>query len=75
MSDTVKPLSIDQLRRVCDPAQFDFKSTEELSSLDEVLGQDRAVKAVSFGIDIESPGYNMYALGPPGTGKTTTIQK
>lgn len=69
------PLSVDQLRRTCDPEVLDFKSTEELPALDEVIGQDRAVRAVSFGIDIESPGYHMYALGPAGTGKTTTIKK
>jgi len=68
-------VSIEKLRHVCDPSRFDFKSTEELTELDEVIGQERAVRAVSFGIDIESPGYHMYALGAPGTGKTTTIQK
>jgi lon-related putative ATP-dependent protease len=71
----ISALPPDKLRRVFDPKELDFSSTEELSSLDEVIGQERAVRAVSFGIDIESPGYNMYALGPVGTGKTTTIKK
>jgi lon-related putative ATP-dependent protease len=73
MSTTELP--VDRLRRVCDPDTFDFRSTEELPALDQVIGQDRAVRAVSFGIGIESPGYHMYALGPAGTGKTTTIRK
>lgn len=68
-------LSTEKLRRVCDPVLFSFKSTEELAALEGVIGQDRAVKAVAFGIDIRSPGYHMYALGPIGTGKTTTIKK
>lgn len=68
-------IEVDHLRRTCDPALFEFESTEELSPLDAVIGQQRAVRAVSFGIDIESPGYHMYAMGPAGTGKTTTIQK
>jgi lon-related putative ATP-dependent protease len=68
-------LSTGQLRRICDPLMFHFASTEELPPLDEVIGQERAVRAVSFGIDIQSSGYNIYALGPAGTGKTTTIRK
>jgi len=68
-------LTTGQLRRICDPASFSFASTEELPPLDEVIGQDRAVRAVSFGIDIQSPGYNIYALGPAGTGKTATIRR
>ena len=75
MSEAARELSTEELRRTCDPSSFDFESTAELPSLDEVIGQDRAVSAVSFGIDIESPGYHMYALGPVGTGKTTTIRK
>lgn len=73
--EAIQELSVDQLYRRCDPQSLDFQSTEELSALDEVIGQDRAVRAVSFGIDIESPGYHMYALGPAGTGKNTTIRK
>lgn len=75
MTHNIIALTADKLRRRCDPAAFDFESTAELPALDEIIGQDRAVRAVSFGIDIESPGYHMYALGPVGTGKTTTIRK
>ncbi len=65
----------DRLRRRCAPERFDFNTTAEVEGLGEVVGQKRAVEAVSFGIDIGSPGYHMYALGPPGTGKSTTVQK
>jgi lon-related putative ATP-dependent protease len=75
MADSTTELTFDQLRRVCDLDQFTFDNTGDLPELDAVVGQDRAVRAISFGIDIESPGYHMYALGPAGTGKTTTIQK
>jgi len=67
-------LQVEQLRRICDPGVFDFKSTAELSVLDNIIGQERAVRATSFGIDIESPGYHMFALGPTGTGKTSMIK-
>lgn len=69
-----KELHVDQLRRVCDPGIFKFESTSDLSLLEEIIGQERAVRATSFGIDIESPGYHMFALGPAGTGKTTMLK-
>ena len=68
-------VEIEKLRRGCDLSGLDFDTTEELSSMDEVIGQERAVSSVSFGIDIKSPGYHMFALGPPGTGKSTTVKK
>ncbi len=67
------PLPSDQLYAPCDPASFDFATTEELPPLEELIGQDRAVRAVCFGIGIRSDGYNVYALGPPGTGKQTLV--
>ncbi|MCF7855148.1 MAG: AAA family ATPase [Candidatus Pacebacteria bacterium] len=75
MATKVAPLPKDKLRRCCALDEFDFKSTEELPTLETVIGQDRALSAVSFGINIQSPGYHMFALGPPGTGRTTTIKK
>jgi lon-related putative ATP-dependent protease len=69
----VQPLSADQLCRTCDGSQFDFETTAELEDLDEIIGQERAVGAVQFGIGIRREGYNLFALGPSGTGKRTTI--
>ena len=59
---TLKPLSSQQLRQVCDPAQFDFQTTDELKGLDEILGQERAVDAILFGMGIRREGYNLFAL-------------
>ncbi|MCJ7796280.1 MAG: AAA family ATPase, partial [Thermoleophilia bacterium] len=47
----------------------------ELPELVEIIGQARAVTSVDFGIGIRSEGYNIYALGPEGTGKTTTVTR
>ncbi|MBI3152806.1 MAG: AAA family ATPase [Chloroflexi bacterium] len=69
-----KELQVEDLRRVCDPRLFNFKSTADLPALTEIIGQERAVRATSFGIDIESPGYHIFALGQAGTGKTTMIK-
>jgi len=72
---TLHPLETDQLRRACDATQFDFRTTEELEDLSEIIGQERAVGAVRFGIGIQRDGYNLFALGPSGTGKRTTISQ
>ncbi|HUT49592.1 MAG TPA: AAA family ATPase [Alphaproteobacteria bacterium] len=66
-------LPVEVLRRVCDPATIPFATTREAEPLTTVIGQDRAVAAVEFGIGIRREGYNLFALGPPGTGKHTLI--
>ncbi len=68
-----KPLPAGDLFRPCDSSRFAFKSTAELEPLEELIGQDRAVEAVQFGIGIRRDGYNLFAAGPAGTGKHTLI--
>ena len=71
----VQPLPAQQLYRQSDPSQFDFETTDDLEdlSLNEIVGQERAADAILFGIGIRREGYNLFALGPSGTGKRTTI--
>lgn len=75
MSDLPRELTADHLRRACAPSDLSFHSTDELEQLNEIIGQERATRAIEFGLDIPSYGYNIYALGPAGAGKTTTIAK
>jgi lon-related putative ATP-dependent protease len=63
-----------ELRRVCNPSRFDFKDTSELASLDMVIGQERAVQAIEFGLEMRSPGYNIFVTGAEGTGKSTIVR-
>ena len=70
-----RPLSLDRLYTVCDPKQFDFKTTADLDPLDEFIGQDRAVESVRFAIGMEREGYNLFAFGPQGTGKSSLVRK
>lgn len=49
-------------------------STEELTALEGVLGQDRALRALEFGLGISVKGFNIYVAGPSGTGKTTAVR-
>jgi lon-related putative ATP-dependent protease len=69
----VRSLSARKLSRECRPSQFKFRTTDDLEDLTDVIGQDRAVEAIRFGIGIQREGYNLFALGPSGTGKRTTI--
>jgi len=63
------PLPAERLNRQIDPARFSFASTADLPDPDEPLGQDRAIKAIKFGIGMQHDGYNMFVLGPPGSGR------
>ncbi|HEX9178758.1 MAG TPA: ATP-binding protein [Burkholderiales bacterium] len=71
----IRPLEPEKLLRRCDPASFGFETTEQLEDLKEILGQERAVEAVRFGIGIRSEGYNLYLLGPTGTGKKAFVRR
>jgi lon-related putative ATP-dependent protease len=71
----IRPLEPEKLLRRCDPASFPFTTTDELEELEEVLGQARAVEAVRFGIGIRREGYNLYVLGPTGTGKKAFVRR
>ncbi len=68
-------LPADQLYRRCDLAELPFDTTAALEPLAEPLGQDRAVAAVRFAIGMRSAGYNLYALGPVGTGKLSLVRR
>lgn len=49
-------------------------STEELSPLEGIIGQDRALRALRFGLNIKEQGFNIYVSGIPGTGRTTAVK-
>jgi predicted ATP-dependent protease len=70
-----KPLDTHLLYRRCDPALLDFETTEALAGDTEAVGQDRAAEAVSFGIDIKRPGYNLFVLGEPGSGRHALVMR
>ena len=71
----ITKLTSDQLYTRCDPKSFDFNTTAELEERLSALGQDRALSAVEIGINIKSKGYNLFCLGPEGTGKTSLVKR
>ncbi len=73
-SKELKPLPADALYRHCDPATLKFKDTSQLEALPESIGQERALEAIRFGIGMRRRGFNLFLMGPAGTGKFTTIR-
>ena len=65
---------VDKLRWECDPRMFGFKCTKDLAPLREFVGQERATRAVEFGINMVNTGYNIYVAGLTGTGKTSMVK-
>ena len=72
---SITKLKSSELYTKCDPKTFDFSSTAELEERLSALGQDRALSAVELGVNIKSKGYNMFCLGPEGTGKTSLVKR
>lgn len=62
---------LERLRWQCDPALFNFDCTGDLPRLTEFIGQERASRAVEFGLSIKEDGYNIYVAGLTGNGKTS----
>ena len=59
------------LKEVCNPNIFKFETTEELEGTKEVVyGQERGIKALEFGVQVDAKGYNLFVEGPSGVGKT-----
>ncbi len=65
----VDKLAADELRIHCDLEELPFTTTAEVLPLEGMIGQDRAVKAMEFGLQIKHAGYNIFMTGFTGTGK------
>lgn len=63
-------LSYKNLKSTCNPNIFKFETTESLEPISAGIGQDRGIKALEFGLNVDINGYNLYIEGPSGVGKT-----
>ena len=63
-------LSYKNLKSVCDPNVFKFETTNEVEPIHTGIGQERGIKALEFGLNVDVKGYNLYLEGPSGVGKT-----
>jgi lon-related putative ATP-dependent protease len=72
---SVKALTSETLRLVCDSTGFSFETTAEIEPSTTIIGQPRGTQAIEFGIGMKSQGYNIFVMGSPGTGRTTAIKQ
>ncbi len=67
-------LSPDRLKRIIKLEYIEFDTTSDVPPLESVIGQDRAVRAIKFGLQIDDPSYNIFVTGMRGTGRTTIVK-
>lgn len=63
-------VSEDNLKFKCSLDDLDFKTTEDIEPLGGIIGQDRAVTSIEFGLKMKHKGYNIYIAGVSGIGRT-----
>lgn len=68
-------LAPEQLSSQFDPDSLRFANTDELEPFRGVLGQERAVEALQFGVAMPRPGYNVFVMGEPGTGRFSFVRR
>ena len=68
-------LSYKNLKRYCNAEKLPFETTEELEPISTGIGQERGIKALEFGLNVDVKGYNLYLEGPSGVGKTMYTKK
>ncbi|HHS12411.1 MAG TPA: ATP-binding protein [bacterium] len=69
-------LSPEQLRWTCEKKRLGgITSCADVPPCKEIIGQERALRAIRLGLKIKSHGYNIYVSGLTGTGKSTTVKK
>ncbi len=71
----VSPLSPDALLRRCDPSALPFETTEDLTPVNGLMGQERAIEAIRFGTRISHRGYNLFILGPNRSGHDRAVRR
>ncbi|MBP3906633.1 MAG: AAA family ATPase, partial [Peptostreptococcaceae bacterium] len=69
-SDNLK-LDINKLKSYCNLDNLNFNTTEDIEAKKDIIGQDRAVKAIEFGLKMKQKGYNIYVAGASGTGRNS----
>lgn len=71
----IHELKSEELYRTCNPEDLGFDTTADIEEEIKFFGQDRASKAIDFGMNVSQSGYNIFVLGPTGTGKREIIQQ
>jgi len=72
---TAVPLPPDQLRWRCDPSRIPFETTADALQIEGMIGQDRALRALKLGVELDAKGYNMFVCGMAGTSRGGMIAR
>ncbi|MGB5625610.1 MAG: Lon-like protease helical domain-containing protein, partial [Woeseiaceae bacterium] len=71
----IQPVPVNELRRVCQPLAIDPEPGEKPPATSPYLGQERAIEAIRFGIQIKHDGYNVFVLGPLGSARHSLVEE
>jgi len=69
----ITKLKPDELYRKCDPDSFAFAGADAVVELPMTIGQEKALRSLDFGLNMDSTGFNIFAIGESGTGKMSTV--
>lgn len=67
-------IPVEKLAWRCNPSLLPFACTADMTPLEDFIGQERAMRAIEFGLGVNKPGFNIFVTGLTGTGKTTIIK-
>lgn len=70
-----RELSVDELAWKCPENWIEWQGSDEIEPATTIVGQNRAVEAIAFGLGLTSIGYNVFVTGLSGTGRLTTIKR
>jgi lon-related putative ATP-dependent protease len=71
---TIQTINPEEAYHRCNPDSFSFETTEEVEEISHFIGQDRALEAVDFSIGMEQQGFNLFVVGPEGSGRHSVVE-
>lgn len=71
----IQPVPVSELRKVCPPVSVEPEPGEKASPMSTFLGQERAINAIRFGLQMEHDGYNVFVLGPLGSARHGLVEE
>ena len=71
-------LTPDKLRKIKPPESWKISTTDDIAlpktrRPEPLIGQQRAVESIEFGLAVHGSGYNIFVIGQPGSGRTSYI--
>ncbi len=70
----IRTITAEEAYQRCNADELPFETTDEVKELTKYIGQNRALEAVEFGISMRHPGFNLFVVGPEGSGRHSVVQ-